>query len=500
VSTLRRFFGWWRVRPERWMTLLLVALTVTKGIFWVSLYPMWKIADEPAHFDNIQFRAEHHLRTPVYAGRTINKVMSDGVSHEMMASWKSGQSYFRSSYSSTSSSVPEEVSLDKMAAEPRNRMTNGQMTALDYPGVYYTLGVVPYSLLRERSIVYRVYAVRMISMLFGLMMVLATFFAGRLAFEAPELAFTAALLVALQPMISQQTAAVNNDAAVFGLCGLAFYLQVRMLVRSPERPRILDAALLGLTVALAILSKAQGWVMLVTSVIVLGWVTIQSRLRSWRAWLPAALTYSAAMYAASLWPIAPPENPTRAAAIAAAGVASKPVAMPYTAGSVFDQLWALIKWIDHIDTSYRFYLFQSAFGKFSWLEFSLSDQWTDVIYQVWPLISVGLVVAVVVRFAAPSRSTWWNPMAAALAAGTALASVGAIFFVEFISRVSHDDGVIQGRNFLFACPAFALLIVLALAAVVPKRLRGLTMAFTVTAAFSLNVGAVVCVLRRHFGG
>ena len=351
------------------MVALLVLLAFAKGLLWLGAYPVFKIADEPAHFDNVQYRAEHHQWAP-QPTRTLDKVMSPTSSVELRAAWAATQKYHRQKHSRYFPMVEEEAKLAKLAKEDKNRLTDGQMPALMYPGGYDSLATIPYLLLQTRSVLNRVFAVRALSMLFGLCAVLATFFAGRATFDAPELAFAAACIVCMQPMFSQQTAAVNNDAALIGWCAISFALQV-MLLRG--RPSLLYGALIGVTVGLSITSKPQGWLMLFTAFLVFSWLTYKLGRAAWRVWAGAAAAGVVVILVVSLWPSAPP--PVTAPIIAVAAPSPAPVAHKVEDGPVTKMLAEVSgfpAWVDSLDADYREYLFRSAFGQFSWLEFSAS--------------------------------------------------------------------------------------------------------------------------------
>lgn len=46
---------------------VLAAVALVKGIFWIALMPVFKIADEPTHFENVQYRGEH-FEAPQHIG------------------------------------------------------------------------------------------------------------------------------------------------------------------------------------------------------------------------------------------------------------------------------------------------------------------------------------------------------------------------------------------------------------------------------------------------
>ncbi|MGZ3439237.1 MAG: DUF2142 domain-containing protein, partial [Polyangia bacterium] len=313
---------WW---TDRRLALLLALLTLFKGLFWIALYPPFKIADEPSHFENVQYRGEM-WRAPNYdgSGKRIEKVMHTGAAPEMLLAWKASNHYWEKNYLNDVRSTPEEDELRAMAADPKNRRGDGQISSIDYPGFYYTVATPAYVLFKHSSVLARVAAVRAFSLLLGIIAVLCTFFAARLVMRSRALAIAAALLVALQPMESQMTIAVNNDAGVIGLAALMFYLQLRFIVRAPEIPDWRLGLLLGALAGCIVWTKPHGYAMLPGTALACA-IVLARNLRSRRAWIFCAVTgaCASAIVLAAIWStlhagrslVPPPPTPIVAAAV-----------------------------------------------------------------------------------------------------------------------------------------------------------------------------------------
>ena len=69
-------------------------------------------------------------RAPRYdgSGRPIEKVMHAGAAPEVKAAWKASNYYFENTYRPDVRSAPEEEVLRKMAADPKNRRGDGQIS------------------------------------------------------------------------------------------------------------------------------------------------------------------------------------------------------------------------------------------------------------------------------------------------------------------------------------------------------------------------------------
>src|SRR5689334_5453033 len=170
MTVRQRVVSWLAVGSwsDRRVAVLLALLTLAKGFFWIGMMPIFKIADEPNHFENVQYRAEYH-RAPHYdgSGRAIEKVMHKGAAPEVLTAWASTNAYIRNGYKKGTRTVPDEALLRDMARTDANRRGDGQITSIDYPGFYYTVCVPAYDLFRHASVLARIAAVRTVSLCFG---------------------------------------------------------------------------------------------------------------------------------------------------------------------------------------------------------------------------------------------------------------------------------------------------------------------------------------------
>jgi len=461
-------------------------MTLVKGCVWIGITPIWKVVDEPAHFDNIQYRAER-WQAPRWNRQHLEPVMNPGASAELQSSWQASQHYWRDRYLSGVREVPEEIALRSQATEPSARLSDGQMLEMSYPGFYYNLGVVPYRLFQTSSIVTRAYAIRVLSLLFGLLAVLCAYRAAFYVFDDdPWLAFAVGVVVALQPMASQQTAVINNDAPAIGVGALIFYLQLRLMARRQQAPSWPEYALLGFAAGLGLWCKPH----LVTL-------------------LPGCAV--AVLY--SCWPRRHERASWLAAGVALAGFAlialpALPVLQETT--HVLDALNAMTRphapvvrdsfpvWYWNA-TSLRDNMFGAYWGRFGWTEFAFDPDWTDWLHlarwAVWAGAGFGLVMRVF-----SLEPAWWRRRALVLATATAILIHGFVWYIEYRAETQlHVKWVMQGRHILIGLPAVAIIVVWALAAPLPRRLRPLAAAVIVTFAVLMNAGALATIARYHYG-
>ena len=129
---------------------------------------------------------------------------------------------------------------------------------------------------------------RLLSALFGLGTLLCIYAAGRVVWPAdPGRALLATGLVAFLPQYAFLHGAVSNDAAITFFCAAGIWQLLRLRLQRPTTGRYL---LLGLTIGLAMLSKAAGLLLLAYAVGVLGLLAwVQADGRRWTETARAAL-------------------------------------------------------------------------------------------------------------------------------------------------------------------------------------------------------------------
>lgn len=471
---------------------MLGALTLLRGLFWIALFPVFKIADEASHYENVQYRAEH-WQAPHYVGdEPVGTTVHAGSPPEVLLAWKRSNDLFRSRYVEGVRSVHEENELRAMAKIDTNRLGSARLTSAGYPGFYYDACVPVYELFRKSSVLVRVMAVRCVSLAFGILAVVCTFFAGRLLMKSRALAVAAATVVMLQPMESQMTVGVNNDAGVIGLGALLLYLQLRFLVRSPEIPRLRWGLIMALAAGAMMFTKPYGFAMLPGCVVACGWVAARN-LRARAAWIFVAVTACCAvvflvLYVGPIWQhgdtlVPPMPTPTPAPAVPA-----RTDVYPTFTG-----------FLDAISDGFVRYLVKSFTGSFGWLEYGLTDDWLDALALLWKLVTLGAIVATVARVVRGPAPAWFSFRGFVLCAATVLFTVGLLLFAEYRFRLAWGVRVIQGRNMLCGLPPLALAMAVAYGSLVPARFRTLSAAALATSAAALHAGSLFLIFRYHYG-
>jgi 4-amino-4-deoxy-L-arabinose transferase-like glycosyltransferase len=272
-----------RDRTAIWLGLLLLA-TLLKGVLWVFLiYPL-DAPDEPSHFNHVMQIHRYHelpailLLSPTYAPIPPS-TRQDGATYIFLQHY--GFNAFRS--------VPYESSQ---------------------PPLYYVAGALMVAPLGEDRLTL-MYAVRLLSVLFGVGAVLALWWGVRVLWpETPFLWWAAALAFTLTPEFTFITSTITNDAAVLFFGALLFAVWsggLRAARRDSELSMWKWGLLAGAVTALGLLSKLTMAVTIPCTALWLWWlawgqgVTVAPRLR---AFVVGAVTSAAAVVAGVGWWVA----------------------------------------------------------------------------------------------------------------------------------------------------------------------------------------------------
>jgi len=236
--------------PWRVALILLVAFAVVKGVLWSVVLPPMLGVDEMAHTAYAQFMAVEHAipkrDSPAndFGPYSVELETATEIFHQPFVA--------RSDRAGYGSSTNGEALADVVD----QRQSNGAGAASGYAPTYYAVPAVLEDL-SPGTIDVRLGVMRLWSVVLGAVTVLAAALAGRRLFPGRDsCAVLLGVAVALQPMLSQQTAVVNNDALV--IAGGALCLLAALALVEPGRSRWWPLAA-GAAVGLTLLGKPLGW-------------------------------------------------------------------------------------------------------------------------------------------------------------------------------------------------------------------------------------------------
>jgi len=472
---------------------LLITLLVLKSLLWVAVVPVWMGPDEPLHFAYVQYMAEVG-RIPVVGPEDNGSSLEQRqfMNLEGFHSLAKMGVNTHISFSHYLSVLGHEARTHTTHAE---RVSSGSNPASGYPPLYYWLAALVYRLFEGSSIVWRFYAVRLLSSLMGIVATLAAYKVGLIVFRGSRrLALVATSLVALQPMSSFVFASVNNDVALDMCTALALWWVLDTVHRQDlagHRSLSWPRALVGsLILGLGLLCKAE---MLYVDAAVIALLLIRGMraTSSRRAFLtkvalglilPAVVVYlpwaffSFAHYHSVLGAMGfqstGDPHISFVQAIRQSGVS----------GAI--RLWVLMYWAD--------------FG-------SLNVTFPEPYFKVYVLLGVLMVGAVVGTIAGIARRPGPSPIIRRdLALYLLIFVVGDLAFLYLVDLIYYNRYhvlVLQGRYLLTSVIPISILLIYGWSVLLGKKagVRASTVAITALLAV-LNLGSLALIGYRYFHG
>ena len=275
-------------RP-RWGLVAVLVLVLLRGLLWSALIPPLQGMDEGAHFASVQYMAtEGRLPNPNAPGQPHTPYSASLTVASQAMHVSNFPPTDRPDYSP---SAAEALAAADAAA---GTASDGAGPAAGYPPGYYGLAV-PLYLLAPDDTVAQVNAIRLLSVLLGVVATGLAWGFGREVFGRRRWAQAAlAVGVALEPMVAHQFAIVNNDALVIVAAFGALWVGAR-LTREARAPRLMLLA--GVLVGIGLLGKPFAAAAVIP--VAIGWVLgkLQHRVKDARALIGEPLLAAAGVLA-----------------------------------------------------------------------------------------------------------------------------------------------------------------------------------------------------------
>lgn len=270
-------------RRRRLGVALVVGFAVAKGVVWSVAVPPFEGPDEPSHFAYSQFMAEDG-RVPKrgvgFRGGEQNASLELRVAVAVLHR-NATPPGDRPAYG-PGSRGPDLATLDA----DLDRHANGDNTAAGYSPAYYA---VPALLeLGDAPVTVRLLRMRLFSVALGALTAWGAVLVGRRLFPSyPAAGLALGVAVAAQPMLSQQTATLNNDALIIATGPFCLLAALELARRDRRRGA---GALAGAAVGVGLLAKpfAAAWVPVMVTAWAIGRRRGARRLPWWRDALEGA--------------------------------------------------------------------------------------------------------------------------------------------------------------------------------------------------------------------
>lgn len=405
--------------------LLVATFALARGVFLAVLIGPFHGPDEPAHFDLAQRIAESGALPEPEARcenfspevRAFVAVLVDPIAFHPerplpdLSSWRA-----------------------PAPSDPSSRATSGCGAGAFYPPAYYATVASGYALARGEGLLPRLFAARLVSVLWGVATALAAFLLGLWWFGRTWDGVLLGLVVACQPMLAFLSSIVNSDAAVLA-CGAGAFAAIAA-ARKAERPARPLAAL-AIVATVGALSKP-------TFVIYLPilFALCVAALGPWRrrGWLLTLAAFALPAAAALAWNVA-----MRAAtANRLDGPLTELGLLPYLREHVLDvhRLWTL--WMHHY-----------------WMAWGILDtHLSGGYFRAILATEIFALTGILFGWRALDRDTRGLLV---LTAGGTLAAMAVIYGLELIMIRHTGEGVfVQGRYLLALFPLHAIALVVGL--------------------------------------
>jgi 4-amino-4-deoxy-L-arabinose transferase-like glycosyltransferase len=460
--------------PGRWskaVLLAVLALALVKGVVWSVVIPPWYGPDEASHYAYVQELVEDHWLPRGYdanAGQYYPReiLCSENNLGIGSASVFTAEPPFGAPWVTCTASSP----ADRHGANPSN--------AAGYSPVYYAAAIPFYLAAQAQSVESRLAAVRLWSVLLGVLAAAVAYLAARWTFpDSPALGVAAAVLFVLQPMNSQQTAIVNNDALLIALAA-AFWWRFYRAIRHGFSTR--EALVMGILIGLAYLAKPQGIFLAAAVPIAYLFSSDRGPIRNEIKRVGRLIAISAAPVIASV-----------AIGAVLSALAGNSTALTPAPGGNHGVSQYLTAYTDgHFERAYWLFI-TSFWGYFGWFQAALPSY----VYVVLALaVAAGVIGAVSVSLtSSPTRRV---VIASLLAV---LIPVALTMLLELYSyRVTHVL-VLQGRSFLMLL--FPLIVVLfrGWERLIPRPARSTLPAAIILAAILLNLVSLAVMVDAFYG-
>ncbi|HEV7846923.1 MAG TPA: DUF2142 domain-containing protein [Thermoleophilaceae bacterium] len=370
----------------------------------------------------------------------------------------------------------------------------GANPAAPNPPLYYLWELVPYKVASGGDLFARVTAMRVASVPFLLVTVLATWLLAGTVFGPNRLLqLAAASMPALLPMVTFVSASVTPDAALYAFWSLALWLGARLVL---GRGGMRDVAAIAVVAGLAVLTKATSFALLPAVVVAVGVAAVRAGGGWRRIARPVAIAAAALVVVLAPWYVYAHVNERPASGQLAGAAASSSVDVREF-GSYVWQFYlprlpfearngALGKYPQAYET-----WFKQGTAAFGWLE----TRWPDWLYKVLFVLALAIAAGAVVTLVRQRSSV--DPMLLLFFATAAVVLVAGLHWNEY--RLIQAGGALsnQGR-YLF--PLISLVGLAAAAAVraLPARWRVPLVGAGLGGLALMQIFALVLVAQRFY--
>lgn len=472
-------------------------VALLSGLTWSLITPAFHVPDEISHFAYAQYLAE--------TANPPRHVRGDYMSEEQLRALV-GLRFFTTigndRHRPVWTTAGERRLRDALFGDHGRVSDGASSTAVNNPPLFYALQAVPYHAASSGTILDRLFAMRLVSVLLAALAVLCVFLFLREAFPGTPWAWTVgALAVALHPLFGFISSGVNNDAGLFFASALLFLTLARCLRHGLTPGR---GVALGAVLGLGVVTKLTFVAFVPAAVLALGVMAWRARGSDARRALVVAgvaLAVAAVPFGTYValnelaW-----DREVFGSGVGAHAAPAREDPGEASTGGLVSYAWQLylprLPFQDdvHAGVPLRDLWLNGLIGRFGWLDYGFRPWVYDLGFGV-ALVLAALALAGAVRLRAMLIARAGELAVYALAALGLMALVARAGYSAFISLEFPFE---QARYLLPLLPLYASVLVLA-ARGAGRRLERSVAAAIVVLAIAHMVGAQLLTLSRYYG-
>ncbi|MFH1824897.1 MAG: DUF2142 domain-containing protein [Candidatus Firestonebacteria bacterium] len=243
-----------KIFKEKYLFITVILIvSLIKGLIWISIIPIFQTPDEPGHFCYVQKIAE---KNKLFLNKTDNYLTQEIILGFMYSDALKMSKSRINEYKFIDGEVGKyEDKFNEINTEARNKTSifKEQYVPVIYPPLYYIYSSIPYYMFYSNSLIVRIFAVRIFSLLLGLLTIFVIYKIAELVFVGNKyIAGLLAILISFQPMFTFISSAVNSDSLhiLFFTIFLYYYIKINILKYTAR-----DIIFLILVIGLGVFTK-----------------------------------------------------------------------------------------------------------------------------------------------------------------------------------------------------------------------------------------------------
>jgi 4-amino-4-deoxy-L-arabinose transferase-like glycosyltransferase len=465
---------------------LIAVITFGLGAFWAGITPALQKTDETAHFEYVQAFSE--------LGHPPLQFADSGLVSDEFACWYSGLQVAAYRFDPTGRppwSPTLRLRLDRQC-RPLSRRYDGAMYHAYQPPLYYGLGSLAYLAGYRLALPTRLMLVRLVSVLIGCAFVALCYLLVReLVPLTPWAARSAALAVALQPVVMFNLSGVNPDGLYSAAAAGIAFLAARAWRRGTSLPLALG---LGGAVGVGLISKSNFLAVLPAAIVLAGALGFSERRR---AKLVMVRLLSGAAVALAIFGLYALINDS----VWHRGLTYSPPAFGASGGSLhrflsftwqffLPRLPGMHNLVGSPFIPFWHDLVRGILTRLGWWDdYGLGSAWLAVLLVVGVLLALAAT-----RYALPRARRHGGALL--VIAACVVTYIAAQVYADYRFTLAGSDGM-EGRYVLPLMPAWALLVGAAIA-LVRSRWRPSATALVAVGSLGYSAAAAIATVARFY--